>query len=184
MFCTYEFFNKLIKSYKFMYTLPVDNMKIIRKCRHSGDDYDDVRFMAKVNKGAQNIMVAVPDQLAVMFMWSLLTAVFIVILMTATCVVLMFESPSFPTAALQTSRGTRCSTVSKNSLVARLDVDPGDVHYVFLDDGDRIAQLSACSLESAVNASQGDGNGRVNVFVVGGIKRVVNQNRTLSVSVS
>jgi len=161
------------------------NMKISRKCRHGGDDDDDVRFMAKVNKGAQNIMVAVPDQLAVVFMWSLLTALFIVILMTATCIVLRVESPSFPPAALQTTRGARCSAVSENSLVARLDVDPGDVHYVFLDDDDdnRIPLLSACSLESAVNAGPGDSNGRVNVFVVSGIKRIMNHNRTLSVSV-
>jgi len=160
----------------------VDNMKISRKCRHGGDDDDDVRFMAKVNKGAQNIMVKVPDQLAVVFMWSLLTGVFIITLMTATCVVLRIESPSFPSAALQTSRGGRCPTVSKHSLVTRLDIDPGDVHYVFLGDDDRIPQLSACSLESAVNARPGNDNGRVNVFVVGGIKRVVNHNRTLSVS--
>ncbi|XP_022161138.1 uncharacterized protein LOC111027193 isoform X2 [Myzus persicae] len=157
-------------------------MKISRKCRHGGDDDDDVCFMAKVNKGAQKIMVAVPDQLAVVFMWSLFTGVFIVFLMTATCVILRIESPSFPSAALLTSRRERCPTASKHSLVARLDIDLRDVHYVFLDDDDdRIPQLSACSLESALNAGPGDGSGRVNVFVVGGIKRpLLNHNRTLS----
>jgi len=156
-------------------------MKINRKCHHGGDDYDDVCFMSKVNKGAQKIIIAIPDQLAVVFMWSLLTGMFIVFLMVATCVVLRIESPPFPSAALQTSR---CPTASRHPLVARLDVGPGDVHYVFLDDDDRIPRLSACSLESAVDAGSGDASrGRVNVFVVGGIKWVANLNRTLSVSV-
>lgn len=163
-----------------MYTFAVDNMKFNRKCRHGGDDYDNVCFMSKVNKGAQKIMIAVPDQLADVFMWSLLTGVFIVFLLVATCIVLRIESPPFSSAALQTSR---CQTASRHPLVARLDVGPRDVHYVFLDDDDRIPRLSACSLESAVDAGSDDGSGRVNVFVVGGIKWVVNHNQTLSVSV-
>ncbi|XP_060853111.1 uncharacterized protein LOC132930981 [Rhopalosiphum padi] len=157
-------------------------MKITRKCRHGGDEEDDVCYMSKVNKGAQKIMIAVPDQLAVVFMWSLVTGVFIFFLMTATYLVLKFESPSplpSPSAALHSSRAERCPTEPKHPLAARQDVGSGDVHYVFLDD-DRIPRLSACSLESAVNAISGHGSGRVNVFVVGGIKRIDNYNRTFS----
>ncbi|XP_025204548.1 uncharacterized protein LOC112601257 [Melanaphis sacchari] len=155
-------------------------MKINRKCRHGGDEEDDVRYMSKVNKGAQKIMVAVPDQLAMVFMWFLMVAVFVVFLMTATYLILMYESPPLP-VALRVSPGESCPTASsKHPLAARQDVGPGDVHYVFVD-GDRIPRLSACSLETAVNAVSGQGSGRVNVFVVGGIGRAENSNnRTLS----
>lgn len=159
-------------------------MKITRKCHHGGDEEDDVCYMLKVNKGAQKIITAFPDQLALVFTWSLLTVVFVVFLMTTTYLVLRFELPPPPpsSAALHTTRGERCPTDSRHQLVARQDIGPNDIHYVFID-YDHISRLYACSLESAVKSMVSDGFDRVNVFVVDGIKRVEDLNTTIPVSV-
>lgn len=152
-------------------------MKITRKCRHGGDEEDDVYYMLQVNKGAQKIITAFPDQLSLVFIWSLMTIVFVIF----TYLVLRFEFPPpqpSSSAALHTSRGERCPTDSRNPLVARQDIGPNDIHYVLVDD-DRIPRLFACSLESAVKSMVSDGFDRVNVFVVGGIKRVEGLNITL-----
>lgn len=170
--------------YTYVSDLSGHNMKITRKCRHGGDEEDDVCYMFKVNKGAQKIITAFPDQLSLVFMWSLLIVVFVVFLMTATYLVLSFElpPPSPSSAALHTSRGKRCPTDSRHQLVVRQDIGPNDIHYVLIDD-DHILRLYACSLESSVKSMVSDDFERVNVFVVGGIKGVEGHNTTLSVSV-
>lgn len=170
--------------YTYVSDLSEHNMKITRKCRHGGDEEDDVCYMVKVNKGAQKIITAFPDQLALVFTWSLLTIVFVIFLMTASYLVLRFELPPPPpsSAALHTSCRERYPTDSRHLLVARQDIGPNDIHYVLVED-DRIPQLFACSLESAVKSMVSDGFDRVNVFVVGGIKRVEDLNITLPVSV-
>jgi len=108
-------------------------MKGCRKCHHESEDNDSMCHMVEVNKGARKIMTEIPDQLTSVFTWAVVTGAFILMLGTATYLVLVIElsttnvpvsSPkhsvvSLPFAAQPTAAvvnvTTRefCSTVSK-----------------------------------------------------------------------
>lgn len=174
-------------------------MKDFRKCHHESMDEDSVSHMSEVNKGAQKIITNVPDHLTSMFMWSVLTGVFIFFLVMATYLVLKLESslshnlsavPSAlhaaeqPPAILNVTTREFCSTVSKELYsLEQMGYVNADHHMsrlmamnISADDvhyvftnSTHVPWLSACSVESALKAV-GNDKSRVNVFVVHGIQ--------------
>lgn len=174
-------------------------MKDCRKCYHGQVDEDSVSHMSEVNKGAQKIMTNVPDHLTSMFMWSVLTGVFIFFLVMVTYLVLKLESSSShnfsaapstlhtaeqPPAILNVTTREFCSTVSKELYsLEQMGYMNADHHMsrlmamnVSADDvhyvfinSTHVPWLSACSVESALKAL-GNDKSRVNVFVIYGIK--------------
>lgn len=173
-------------------------MKNCRKCHHKLEDDDSVSHMSEVNKGAQKIITDIPDQLMSVFMWTVLTGVFIFVLVVATYLMLKFETSSSdklsilsafhateqPPVILNVTTREFCSTVSKElysleqmgyvnadrhvSRLMAMNISADDVHYVFIN-STHVPWLFTCSLESALRAVKND-NSRINVFVVYGIQ--------------
>lgn len=165
-----------------------------RDCEHASEYSDSVCHMAEVNKGARKIIADVPEQLASMLAWTVLAGVFIVVLMTATYLVLRVETnvtgtlsaPTGPTGiqpmASNVAVREQCSFKEQYAALEQLGyvdagqrtsklmnlrgVGAGDVHYVFADT-ETVPWLSVCSLESTLRAA--GNHSRVNVFVVNGI---------------
>lgn len=166
-------------------------MKGFSKCYHEKEKNDDVSHMYEVNKGAQKIMTEMPDQLTSLFKWVVVTTLFAVFFVTATYVLVLLEHetsermPIPSSESLVAANRKLCSTAANvlydrgqsaadsvdlnrmpGSKLMTLDVDPQDVHYVFVNDT-HVPWLSMCSLETALRAV--GNNGRVNVFVVSGV---------------
>lgn len=74
----------------------VVQMKGCRKCHPGLKVGDSVRYM-EVNKGAQKIITAIPDQLTVLFTWTVLTVVFVFFFAISAYLVLRFELSAKPT---------------------------------------------------------------------------------------
>lgn len=159
---------------------------------------DSVRHMAAVSKGARKIMIEIPDQLTSVFTWTVFAAACIFVLLTAACLVLMYESCDRAVdVADMTPRTARhdarelCPFKDRRRLrrhvppskLMALDIGTNDVHLVFVSHGEYVPWSYACSLESALRAA---GNGsRVNVFVVHGVgEREPGQNEPSRVSAS
>lgn len=68
-------------------------MKSYRKHHRELDDDDSLCYMTEVNKGAQKIMIDIPDQLTSVFSWTIFTGLFIIFLVGTIYLVLRFESP-------------------------------------------------------------------------------------------
>lgn len=122
-------------------------MKGCRKCHPELKVGDSVYYMKEVNKGAQKIMTAIPDQLAVLFTWTVLTVVFVFFLVMSAYLVLRFElsaKPMFrsgepaisvpsalyaqkPPAVVNVTAREFCTTVSKDlyslELIGYVDTD-------------------------------------------------------------
>lgn len=69
-------------------------MKGCRKCHTELKVSDSLIYMKDVNKGTQKIMTTIPDQLTRLFMWTVLTIVFVFFLVIATYLMLWFELSS------------------------------------------------------------------------------------------
>lgn len=161
-------------------------MKGCRKCSDGSArdllQHDSVGHMAAVNKGARKIMTEIPDQLMSVFTWTVFAGACIFVLLTATCLVLMYEScdrdyvadASPGPAHHDAARGLcpfkdprRFRRHAPSSKLMTLDIGVDDVHLVFTPHDAFVPWSYACSLESALKAA---GNGsRVNVFVVHGV---------------